>query len=49
MKDNIAIHWFRQDLRLSDNPALVKASKHDKVLPIYIYDTNGGSFIHLMI
>ena len=34
----IAIHWFRQDLRLSDNPALRAATKHGTVLPIYILD-----------
>lgn len=32
----VAIHWFRQDLRLSDNPALFEASKTYNVLPIYI-------------
>ena len=36
MKD-IAIHWFRQDLRLADNPALTKAHAHEKILPIYIW------------
>ena len=38
MEKNIAIHWFRQDLRVSDNPALTLASKHKKILPIYILD-----------
>ena len=38
MTNDVAIHWFRQDLRLSDNPALTAASKHQNVLPIYIYD-----------
>lgn len=38
MKDNIVIHWFRQDLRLSDNPALHAAAKSANVLPIYILD-----------
>lgn len=33
-----SIYWFRQDLRLNDNPALVKASQSDQVLPIYILD-----------
>ncbi len=37
-KPPIAIHWFRQDLRLSDNAALTAASHHDAVLPIYILD-----------
>ena len=45
MKNSKAIHWFRQDLRLSDNPALNEASKHDEVLPIYILDDhNPGDF-----
>ena len=34
----IAIHWFRQDLRLADNPALAHAARHGTVLPIYILD-----------
>lgn len=38
MKEKIAICWFRQDLRLSDNPALVSAAKHHNVIPIYILD-----------
>ena len=34
-----AIFWFRQDLRLSDNPAFLKAcEEYDSVLPIYIDD-----------
>ena len=36
----IAIHWFRQDLRLADNPALTAAAEHGEVLPIYILDTH---------
>lgn len=38
MSDKIIIHWFRQDLRLADNPALYEAAKLGKVLPIYILD-----------
>lgn len=34
------IFWFRQDLRLSDNPALFEAAKAGHVLPIYIFDTD---------
>ena len=42
---NIALHWFRQDLRLTDNPALCKASKNDQVIPVYILDNeNSGNF-----
>ncbi|MBC6415017.1 MAG: deoxyribodipyrimidine photo-lyase [Bdellovibrionales bacterium] len=37
---NKVIHWFRQDLRLSDNPALKEASRRGLVLPLYILDTN---------
>lgn len=32
--------WFRQDLRLRDNPALSFASEHGAVLPVYIFDTH---------
>jgi deoxyribodipyrimidine photo-lyase len=34
----VAIHWFRQDLRLTDNPALSHASLADETIPIYIFD-----------
>lgn len=34
-----AIHWFRNDLRLSDNPALLDAVGCGDVLPVYIWDT----------
>jgi deoxyribodipyrimidine photo-lyase len=34
-----AIVWFRQDLRLNDNPAWIRACRdHDAILPIYILD-----------
>ena len=47
MKSTLAVHWFRQDLRVSDNPALAKAAEHKRVLPIYILDSrNAGQ--HLM-
>jgi deoxyribodipyrimidine photo-lyase len=39
----ITIHWFRQDLRLSDNPALLKAIATGKVLPIYILDDESAA------
>jgi len=32
------IMWFRNDLRLSDNPALTKALELGEVMPIYIHD-----------
>lgn len=35
----IALVWFRQDLRLTDNPAFIEAcSHHEIVIPLYIYD-----------
>lgn len=39
----IAIHWFRQDLRLSDNPALLAAVEHGEVLPVYILDDENSA------
>lgn len=39
------IFWFRQDLRISDNPGLFEAIKNGVVLPIYILDdASGGEF-----
>lgn len=32
------IVWFRNDLRISDNPALFEASKEGEIMPIYIVD-----------
>jgi deoxyribodipyrimidine photo-lyase len=32
------IHWFRNDLRLSDNPALTHAARRaERVLPVYVH------------
>ncbi len=36
-KNDIAIMWFRNDLRLADNPALLAACKHPSLLPIFIW------------
>lgn len=36
MKQPHSIFWFRQDLRLSDNPALIEACKLGSILPIFI-------------
>ncbi len=39
------IIWFRQDLRLSDNPALHEAAKRGAILPVFILDDiNAGEF-----
>ncbi|WP_257282744.1 deoxyribodipyrimidine photo-lyase [Endozoicomonas sp. SESOKO1] len=34
----VIIHWFRQDLRLSDNPSLFEAAGNGQVLPVFILD-----------
>jgi len=39
MNDN-CILWFRKDLRLDDNPALMEAAKHKKIIPLFIFDRN---------
>ena len=40
---SINIVWFRQDLRVSDNPALDAAAQSGEILPVYILDTvNSG-------
>jgi len=38
MSDPFVIHWFRQDLRLADNPALYHACLKGVVLPLFIFD-----------
>lgn len=38
MSNSVAIMWFRQDLRLADNPALSRAAQSGRLLPIYILD-----------
>ncbi len=39
MKEEISIHWFRQDLRLNDNTSLNYLSKNNhKIVCIFIYD-----------
>ena len=46
VNEDLAICWFRRDLRLTDNPALCNASLHKAVLPIYILDTkNANSYM----
>jgi deoxyribodipyrimidine photo-lyase len=32
------IHWFRQDLRLADNPALSAAAAEGPVVPVFVFD-----------
>ena len=43
MSDPVYIHWFRQDLRLADNPSLSAVAANGSVLPVYILDdANAG-------
>ena len=36
-----AIMWFRRDLRLIDNPALLRAlAEHTDVVPVFVVDPN---------
>ena len=35
--------WFRQDLRITDNPALAYAVERGAVIPVYIYDVRQAS------
>ena len=45
VKRELSIHWFRQDLRISDNPALTSATHLGEVFPVYIFDTvNSGEY-----
>lgn len=41
---SIALVWFRQDLRLADNPAFFEAcTSHETVIPIYILDEKNNA------
>ena len=43
MNNTLNIIWFRQDLRLEDNPALSKAAENNaRILPIYILDNENA-------
>jgi deoxyribodipyrimidine photo-lyase len=42
-KHGVALVWFRQDLRLQDNPALLEAAQTaERVLPVYVLDDEAG-------
>ena len=40
MTNAISVMWFRQDLRINDNPALHAACESGDVIPVYIIDTD---------
>ena len=42
MQKTPVIHWFRQDLRLSDNPALFDAVQAGHIIPLYILDDDNA-------
>ena len=42
MKHQTTIMWFRNDLRLNDNPALYEAAKRGDVLPVFIDTAEEG-------
>ena len=38
MSTSRTLHWFRNDLRLDDNPALTEALRSDEVVPVVVLD-----------
>ncbi|MEQ8953661.1 MAG: deoxyribodipyrimidine photo-lyase, partial [Gammaproteobacteria bacterium] len=42
MNNAISIVWFRQDLRLANNPAFAAALDRGRVLPVYILDDDAA-------
>ncbi|MFL2802667.1 MAG: cryptochrome/photolyase family protein [Paracoccaceae bacterium] len=40
MKKRVNVHWFRSDLRLQDNPALLKSTENAELIPVYIFNEN---------
>ena len=43
----ISLHWFRQDLRVHDNPALLEALKDcDEFYPVFIFDGKVASMLY---
>jgi len=42
MTDKKTLFWFRQDLRISDNPGLFEAAKQGSIMPVYILDESGA-------
>ena len=47
MSKKVVIHWFRQDLRLADNPSLSEAARNGTLLPIFICDEKNSGDHHL--
>ena len=50
--NDISIYWIRNDLRISDNLALLKSSEFNNVIPIFILDnvnSQAVSYTHLTL
>ena len=43
-KSNKTIVWFRDDLRLADNPSLYVAARRGEILPLFIFDQSATKF-----
>lgn len=44
----VALHWFRQDLRIHDNPAMLAALDGcDEFYPVFIFDGKVASKYHI--
>ena len=43
MTAQASLMWFRQDLRLRDNPALTAAANSGPILPVYILDDTNSA------
>ncbi len=40
--ETVAVVWFRQDLRMADNPALIAAATAGRVLPVFVLDDDAA-------
>ncbi len=47
MQNKVTIFWFRQDLRISDNPGLFEAAKQGMVIPVYILNEKFNHALHV--
>ncbi|XP_057849899.2 uncharacterized protein LOC131060609 isoform X1 [Cryptomeria japonica] len=37
-QEEVALLWFKQDLRIDDHPGLVRASQFKTLIPVYVFD-----------
>lgn len=38
MPDDVSVMWFRRDLRVRDLPALAAAARHERCVPVFVFD-----------